>query len=58
MRAAPKLAGIPFVLLADEVTAELCSEAMKAGAKAVLPKSFDGDHLVATVDRLIEEAKR
>jgi serine/threonine-protein kinase len=53
VRRLPRYQGVPFVLLASEVSEELIREAEAAGAQAVLPKIFDPAKLEATVEALL-----
>ncbi|TKD08573.1 serine/threonine-protein kinase [Polyangium fumosum] len=54
MRENPRLADVPFILLAADITPELEAEARVIGVQAVLPKRFDPRQLEATLQKILE----
>jgi serine/threonine protein kinase len=56
LRAAPKLKNVPFVLIAADITETLRTEAVGAGAQAVMKKAPDALELEHTLAGLVEQS--
>jgi len=54
LRANPRLAGLPVLILTTEVQRSMIDRAKSAGAKGWLVKPVKSEHLVGTVKRLLQ----
>jgi len=58
LRAGPKTAGIPVVVLSADARPGLVTRMLEAGARAFLTKPLDVNELLALLDEIAEETKR